>query len=56
MSQSDQLCKDRQPKRYGFAQLAWADKNKEFLVVNPDGASVTAQRNFSPLFSSLDVS
>lgn len=31
---------------------AWSDEVKEFLVVNPD-ASVTAQRNFPPLFSSL---
>jgi para-nitrobenzyl esterase len=31
---------------------AWSDEEKEFLVVNQD-ASVTAQRNFSPLFSSL---
>jgi para-nitrobenzyl esterase len=31
---------------------AWSDKEKEFLVVNQD-ASVTAQRNFPPLFSSL---
>ena len=33
---------------------AWNDEKKEFLVVNPD-ASVTAQRNFAPLFSSLDA-
>jgi para-nitrobenzyl esterase len=31
---------------------AWSDEQQEFLVVNPD-ASVTAQRNFPPLFSSL---
>ena len=31
---------------------AWTDKKKEFLVVNQD-ASITAQRNFPPLFSSL---
>ncbi|HEY6621858.1 MAG TPA: carboxylesterase family protein [Steroidobacteraceae bacterium] len=31
---------------------AWSDEEKEFLVVNQD-ASVTAQRNFPPLFSSL---
>jgi len=31
---------------------AWSDETKEFLVVNQD-ASVTAQRNFPPLFSSL---
>jgi para-nitrobenzyl esterase len=31
---------------------AWRDAEKEFLVVKKD-ASVTAQRNFSPLFSSL---
>jgi para-nitrobenzyl esterase len=31
---------------------AWSDERKEFLVVNQD-ASVTAQRNFPPLFSSL---
>jgi para-nitrobenzyl esterase len=31
---------------------AWSDEKKEFLVVNED-ASVTAQRNFPPLFSSL---
>jgi para-nitrobenzyl esterase len=31
---------------------AWSDDKKEFLVVNRD-ASVTAQRNFPPLFSSL---
>ena len=31
---------------------AWSDKEKEFLVVNQD-ASVTVQRNFPPLFSSL---
>lgn len=30
----------------------WSDKAKEFLVVNQD-ASVTTQRNFPPLFSSL---
>jgi para-nitrobenzyl esterase len=32
---------------------AWSDE-EEFLLVNPD-ASVTAQRNFSPLFSRLGV-
>jgi para-nitrobenzyl esterase len=31
---------------------AWSDSKKEFLVVNRD-ASVSAQRNFPPLFSSL---
>jgi carboxylesterase type B len=31
---------------------AWSDEEKEFLVVNRD-ASVTAQRNFPPLLSSL---
>jgi para-nitrobenzyl esterase len=31
---------------------AWNDADKEFLVVNQD-ASVTVQRNFPPLFSSL---
>ena len=31
---------------------AWSDEEKEFLVVNQD-ASVTAQRNFPPLFSRL---
>jgi len=31
---------------------AWSDEDKEFLVVNRD-ASVSAQRNFQPLFSSL---
>lgn len=31
---------------------AWSDEKKEFLVINQD-ASVTAQRNFPPLFSSL---
>jgi para-nitrobenzyl esterase len=31
---------------------AWSDEEKEFLVVNQD-ASVTVQRNFPPLFSSL---
>jgi para-nitrobenzyl esterase len=31
---------------------AWSDEEKEFLVVNQD-ASVTAQRNFPPLLSSL---
>jgi para-nitrobenzyl esterase len=31
---------------------AWSDAEKEFLVINRD-ASVTAQRNFPPLFSSL---
>jgi para-nitrobenzyl esterase len=31
---------------------AWSDEKKEFLVVNRD-ASVTTQRNFPPLFSSL---
>jgi para-nitrobenzyl esterase len=31
---------------------AWSDEEKEFLVVNQD-ASVTAQRNFPPLFSSF---
>jgi para-nitrobenzyl esterase len=31
---------------------AWSDEEKEFLVVNQD-ASVTEQRNFPPLFSSL---
>jgi para-nitrobenzyl esterase len=31
---------------------AWSDKDKEFLVMNQD-ASVTAQRNFPPLLSSL---
>ncbi|HMI74651.1 MAG TPA: carboxylesterase family protein, partial [Steroidobacteraceae bacterium] len=31
---------------------AWSEDKKEFLVVNQD-ASVTAQRNFPPLFSSL---
>jgi para-nitrobenzyl esterase len=31
---------------------AWSDAEKEFLLVNQD-ASVTAQRNFPPLFSSL---
>ena len=31
---------------------AWSDARKEFLVVNQD-ASVTAQRNFPPLFSVL---
>jgi para-nitrobenzyl esterase len=31
---------------------AWSDERKEFLVVNQD-ASVTAQHNFPPLFSSL---
>jgi carboxylesterase type B len=31
---------------------AWSDEEKGFLVVNKD-ASVTAQRNFPPLFSSL---
>jgi para-nitrobenzyl esterase len=31
---------------------AWSDGEKEFLVVNQD-ASVTTQRNFPPLFSSL---
>jgi para-nitrobenzyl esterase len=31
---------------------AWSDAEKEFLVVNED-ASVTAQRNFPPLFSRL---
>ena len=31
---------------------AWSDEEKEFLVVNQD-ASVTAQHNFPPLFSSL---
>jgi len=30
----------------------WSEDKKEFLVVNQD-ASVTAQRNFPPLFSSL---
>ncbi len=34
---------------------AWSDDEKEFLVVNKD-ASVTAQRNFPPLFSSLGAS
>lgn len=34
---------------------AWNDQAKEFLVVNRD-ASVTAQRNFPPLFSSLGAS
>ncbi len=33
----------------------WSDGKKEYLVVNPD-ASVTAQRNFPPLFSSLSAS
>ncbi len=33
---------------------AWSDEKKEFLVVNQD-ASVTAQRNFPPLFSRLDA-
>jgi para-nitrobenzyl esterase len=33
---------------------AWSDEKKEFLVVNQD-ASVTAQRNFPPLFSSLEA-
>ena len=33
---------------------AWSDEAKEFLVVNRD-ASVTAQRNFPPLFSSLEA-
>lgn len=32
----------------------WSNERKEFLVVNKD-ASVTAQRNFPPLFSSLGV-
>jgi carboxylesterase type B len=31
---------------------AWSDAEQEFLLVNQD-ASVTAQRNFSPLFSRL---
>src|ERR1700730_4249737 len=31
---------------------AWSDEEKEFLVVNQD-ASVTAQRNFTPLLSGL---
>jgi para-nitrobenzyl esterase len=31
---------------------AWSDEEKEFLLVNRD-ASVTTQRNFPPLFSSL---
>jgi para-nitrobenzyl esterase len=31
---------------------AWSDEEKEYLVVNKD-ASVTTQRNFPPLFSSL---
>jgi para-nitrobenzyl esterase len=31
---------------------AWNDEEKEFLLVNQD-ASVTAQRNFPPLFSRL---
>jgi para-nitrobenzyl esterase len=31
---------------------AWGDEKKEFLVINQD-ASVAAQRNFPPLFSSL---
>jgi para-nitrobenzyl esterase len=30
----------------------WSDSEKEFLVINKDG-SVSAQRNFPPLFSSL---
>jgi para-nitrobenzyl esterase len=34
---------------------AWRDEQKEFLVVNRD-ASVTAQRNFPPLFASLRAS
>jgi para-nitrobenzyl esterase len=34
---------------------AWGDEKKEFLVVNRD-ASVTAQRNFPPLLSSLGAS
>jgi para-nitrobenzyl esterase len=33
---------------------AWSDVNKEFLLVNKD-ASVTAQRNFPPLLSSLSA-
>jgi para-nitrobenzyl esterase len=32
----------------------WSDDKKEFLLVNQD-ASVTAQRNFAPLFSSLEA-
>jgi para-nitrobenzyl esterase len=34
---------------------AWGDERKEFLLINQD-ASVTAQRNFPPLFSSLGAS
>jgi para-nitrobenzyl esterase len=34
---------------------AWSDEKKEFLVVNPD-ASVTTQRNFPPLLSSVEAS
>ena len=32
----------------------WSDREKEFLVINKD-ASVSAQRNFPPLFSRLDA-
>ena len=32
----------------------WSDEKKEFLVVNQD-ASVTTQRNFAPLFSSIEA-
>lgn len=34
---------------------AWSDSEKEFLVINKD-ASVSAQRNFPPLFSHLGAS
>jgi hypothetical protein len=34
---------------------AWSAEKKEFLLVNQD-ASVTTQRNFPPLFSSLGSS
>jgi para-nitrobenzyl esterase len=32
---------------------SWSDEAKEFLVINKD-ASVTAQRNFAPVFSTLE--
>ena len=32
---------------------SWSDESKEFLVINKD-ASVTAQRNFPPVFSTLE--
>jgi para-nitrobenzyl esterase len=47
------FAKTGNPNASGLANWpAWSNEEKEFLVVNQD-ASVTAQRNFPPLFSSL---